>query len=31
MQQVILAAIGVIAVGVLVYLSWVLLKEDDAA
>ncbi len=30
-MQIVIAAIGVMTVGVLVYLSWVLLKGDDQA
>lgn len=30
-MQIVIAAIGVMTVGVLIYLSWVLLKGDDQA
>lgn len=30
-MQIVIAAIGVMTAGVLVYLSWVLLKGDDQA
>lgn len=30
-MQIVIAAIGVMTVGILIYLSWVLLKGDDQA